>query len=411
MRRILIILVFLIPGHLVMAQSPHGEDFVMDCAACHDPSGWSVSLANVTFDHSTTHFDLEGTHALIDCRECHTSFVFDEVENDCISCHQDVHSQSVGNDCVRCHSTDNWLVDEIPELHEENGFPLLGAHTNLSCVECHINETNLRFDRIGNECISCHLDDFQTAENPNHASAGYSTDCITCHSPLAFEWTAEVVVHDFFPLTLGHDINDCAACHDLNNFSNISPECVACHVNDFTATTNPDHQALGFSNDCAACHTLDPDWNPARLDNHNDFYALNGAHADIANDCVACHMGDYNNTPNTCFGCHQSDYNGADDPNHAQLGFSTDCLECHTEDAWEPSTFDHDGQYFPIFSGPHQGEWNSCTDCHTVAGNFAEFSCLGCHREPNTANKHDGVQGYIHESNACLSCHPQGEAD
>ena len=341
MRRILISLVFLIPGLLVMAQSPHGEDFVMDCAACHDPSGWRVSLANVTFDHGTTHFDLEGTHALIDCRECHTSFVFDEVENDCVSCHMDVHSQSVGNDCVRCHTTDNWLVDEIPELHEENGFPLLGVHTNLSCVECHINETNLRFDRIGNDCASCHLDDYQATQNPSHVAGGYPTDCLPCHSPLS----------------------------------------------------------------------LDTDWQPARFDIHDEFYALNGAHAQIADDCAACHMGDYNNTPNTCFGCHQDDYNMASDPNHAQLSFSTNCIPCHTEDAWEPSTFDHDGAYFPIFSGSHQGEWNSCTDCHTLAGNFAEFSCVGCHREPNTANKHDDVQGYIHESNACLACHPQGEAD
>jgi len=78
---------------------------------------------------------------------------------DCASCHVDIHSQSVGNDCVRCHTSETWLVDNIPELHEENGFPLIGSHSNLSCVECHTSETTLRFDRVGNECISCHRDD------------------------------------------------------------------------------------------------------------------------------------------------------------------------------------------------------------------------------------------------------------
>ena len=45
----------------------------------------------------------------------------------------------------------------------------MGAHSTLSCVECHTSETNLRFDRIGNECISCHRDDYMAAKRPNHS--------------------------------------------------------------------------------------------------------------------------------------------------------------------------------------------------------------------------------------------------
>ena len=45
------------------------------------------------------------------------------------------------------------------------------------------------------------------------------------------------------------------------------------------------------------------------------------------------------------------------DPDHTAAGFSTDCATCHSETAWEPSTFDHDGLYFPIYSGEHDGEW------------------------------------------------------
>jgi hypothetical protein len=134
---------------------------------------------------------------------------------------------------------------------------------------------------------------------------------------------------------------------------------------------------------------------PATCDIHDDFYSLNGAHAVIANDCAACHNRDYNNTPNTCFGCHSDDYNNTTDPDHQALQFSTDCISCHTENEWDPSTFDHDGQYFPIYSGEHQGEWDACTDCHTNPSNYAEFTCITCHTNPETGNEHNGVNGCI----------------
>lgn len=409
MHRLSSIILLLLGCLPVLAQSPHGESLNMDCAACHNADGWDVAWQDVTFDHGTTNFALEGTHGQTDCKLCHTSLVFDEAPLDCASCHADVHSQLVGNDCVRCHNAESWLVDNIPELHEENGFPLIGAHGNLSCVECHLSETNLRFDRIGNECINCHRDDYEGAENPPHATSGFSTNCVECHNPLGFAWEADPIAHDFFPLELGHDIQDCSQCHNTGNFADASPDCFGCHQTDYNESINPSHQALGLSTDCASCHTTDLDWMPAKFEIHDQFYALNGAHSDIADDCVACHNGDYNNTPNTCFGCHQDDYNGVDDPNHSALGFSTECTDCHTEDAWEPSTFDHDGMYFPIFSGEHQGEWDACTDCHTTPGDPKMFSCFKCHLEGPTNGEHNGVSGYAYQSNLCLQCHPDGE--
>lgn len=401
---ILILWGFALP---ILGQSPHGEDLAIDCAACHNPAGWSVDYAEVEYDHDETTFPLEGTHELTDCKLCHTTLVFNEAPMECVSCHTDVHSMSVGNDCARCHTSESWLVDDIPELHEENGFPLIGAHANLSCVECHLAETVVRFDRIGNECISCHREDYLTAENPNHETAGYSTQCTDCHNPLGFGWEADPIAHDFFPLTGGHDIQDCNECHTTGNFSDASPECVSCHQEDYNASVNPSHNSLGLSTDCKTCHTIEPDWQPARFDDHNSYYALNGAHAEIANDCFVCHNGDYNNTPNTCYECHQSDYNNADDPNHVALNFSMDCIECHTEDEWEPSTFVHDG--FPIFNGSHAGEWDTCTDCHTDPNNFEVFSCTICHTRADTDDEHDDVNGYVYNSIDCLQCHPDGE--
>ena len=90
-----------------------------------------------------------------------------------------------------------------------------------------------------------------------------------------------------------------------------------------------------------------------------------------------------------------------------------DCTQCHSEVAWEPSTFDHDAMYFPIYSGNHQNEWTLCSECH-INNDFSTFSCIDCHEhnDPNQlADDHDGVNGYRFESNACYQCHPNGEED
>ena len=112
----------------IKTQSPHGELFRTDCATCHNSSSWDIDIDTFHYDHSEKKFPLDGVHLVVDCKSCHTSLIFNEAPMQCASCHSDLHSMSVGNDCVRCHNTSSWLVDHIPELHEQNGFPLVGAH-------------------------------------------------------------------------------------------------------------------------------------------------------------------------------------------------------------------------------------------------------------------------------------------
>jgi hypothetical protein len=66
--------------------------------------------------------------------------------------------------------------------------------------------------------------------------------------------------------------------------------------------------------------------------------------------------------------------------------------------------------YFPIYSGDHEGEWNSCLECHTDPNNYSVFTCITCHTQADTDDEHplDEVPDYIYESNACLQCHPDG---
>ncbi len=296
LRRLSSLVISLLAVIPLLAQSPHGVGFKMDCVKCHNPAGWSINYQTVQFDHSTTDYELEGTHAQTDCKLCHTTLVFDEAPMDCVSCHTDVHSQAVGNDCARCHNSETWLVNNVTEMHEENGFPLMGAHNNLSCVECHTSETNLRFDRIGNDCISCHQEDFASTQSPNHETAGFSTDCTECHSPLGFGWDSQNIDninHDFFPLTQGHNIQDCSQCHTNGNYSEASPDCVSCHQDDHTGTQNPNHASAGFSTDCVSCHTTNPGWSPANID--HDFFPLTQGHN--VQDCTQCHTtGNYAET-------------------------------------------------------------------------------------------------------------------
>jgi Zn finger protein HypA/HybF involved in hydrogenase expression len=194
-------------------QSPHGEGILGDCSSCHVSENWTEMANPLRFDHDTTRFALLGVHEQVACMNCHESLVFEEVQSDCAACHQDVHSGTVGRDCARCHNENSWLVNIIPEIHEENGFPLTGSHSTLQCIACHNYEIDLRFDRLGNDCANCHMEDFNMAQNPNHIQKGYSHDCTECHDPLAFGWDGQMYEHDFFPLVGGHDKVGCTECH------------------------------------------------------------------------------------------------------------------------------------------------------------------------------------------------------
>jgi hypothetical protein len=112
-----------------------------------------------------------------------------------------------------------------------------------------------------------------------------------------------------------------------------------------------------------------------------------------------------------CFSCHTAKYNATVNPNHLTAKFPTNCEICHSTTAWTPSTYNHDAQFFPIYSGKHQGKWTQCSECHNVPSNYASFSCILCHEHSNKASvdsEHSGNRNYSYVSSACYSCHPRG---
>jgi hypothetical protein len=116
-----------------------------------------------------------------------------------------------------------------------------------------------------------------------------------------------------------------------------------------------------------------------------------------------------------CVTCHLGDYEAADDPVHVGM-MPTTCDDCHSTHAWRPASGLHPESQFPIQSGPHEGV--DCSSCHEPErGPYQEganTNCLSCH--PNSADlrdEHDDEPFFYDTSrpNFCLDCHPRGLAD
>ncbi len=386
------------------------------CDLCHTTNpDWQPALFP---DHNES-YPLLGAHAAIatNCFSCHEGN-YVNTPNLCFSCHTDDYNQTTNpphesaqfsTSCETCHNENAWTPATFD--HDGQYFPIYsGNHleTWTECAECHTTPGNYGLF----SCTDCHDHNQADTDEEHNEVSGYlynSTACFECHPTGSAEGSFNHNSSDF-PLTGAHITTECIECH-ANGYSGTPTICFACHETDFNQSVNPNHNALSIPNDCETCHTTNPDWQPATFPIHNDYYPLEGAHATIASNCFTCHEGNYINTPNLCFSCHADDYNQTTDPNHEAAQFPTKCESCHSETAWTPATFDHDGQYFPIYSGEHQGEWDACSECHTNPGNYSIFTCLTCHEQGETDDEHNDVGGYSYNSLACLECHPDGSAE
>lgn len=163
--------------------SPHGDKFNTPCQECHTEQGWKPLRQNMEFKHSQTRFALRGRHTVVQCVDCHADLNFSHVPEKCQDCHADLHRRKNGAECELCHNTNGWQVS-IHNINEhQDRFPLIGAHALVDCYSCHKVGTVGQFNRFGlsTECVSCHLDSFRKASNPNHQANGFSTECRQCH--------------------------------------------------------------------------------------------------------------------------------------------------------------------------------------------------------------------------------------
>jgi hypothetical protein len=306
-------------------------------------------------------------------------------------------------DCMLCHTEQSW--DEEGRVkdfdHSTTGFDLEGLHSHAKCRDCHKEPV---FAHVGTACVDCHQDIHRGRLGPA---------CEDCHTPAG--WVDRPQMrrdHDAtaLPLVGAHERVDCDACHEgavRSDYVGTPFDCYSCHGDDYHGTTAPDHELSGFGTDCIQCHgVFAATWGSGDFI-HSGAFPLTGAHRTA--ECMACHTDGFAGTPTDCVACHQDDYDGTNDPAHMAAGFPTDCRACHTTNAWTPSTWDHD-PLFPIYSGRHAQEWNTCTDCHTVPSNYAVFECILCHEhnQADTDDDHSEVQDYRYLSTDCFRCHPRG---
>jgi hypothetical protein len=299
-------------------------------------------------------------------------------------------------DCAICHVSSSWTPARPTKAfdHGAHGFPLLGAHQRSECRACH---ATLDFGATESACVGCHLD-------PHQSELG--TDCERCHTPVSFiDRSAMIQTHRTtrFPLIGAHRVTDCETCHPVVaqgklRYVNTPADCESCHLADYLATTDPDHEAAGFPRDCALCHvpTL---WDRARFDHSASAFPLTGAHRALA--CQQCHAAGYAGTPTACASCHMDDYLGTTDPNHQAGGFPTSCDSCHSTTAWSPALFDHSTTTFPL-TGAHVTV--PCQQCHTSGYAGTPTACDSCHMDDYLATTDPNHQA-AGIPTTCQSCH------
>ena len=394
--RILSLLIILIMAGTVFCQSPHEKTLKYDCSLCHQTTDWQVIPSKTEFRHDETAFQLTGQHLLADCRSCHIQLKFNGTKDQCTDCHKDIHASTVGFDCARCHTPQNWIVRDINNLHQVSRFPLTGVHLRTDCNQCHTDYANLNFNIPGINCYDCHSGEYSATKNPNHLAAGFSTECRDCHSINSETWSAENFVHDFFPLTGGHNISGCFNCHKQGGFTGLSKECYSCHQADFESTKNPDHSREGFSTDCTKCHNITA-FIPSTFQHSQTAFPLTGRHINVS--CKSCHISGYASIPSDCYSCHKKDYEGTNDPSHLLANLPKDCLQCHTTNGWDDGNFDHSVGGFPL-TGAHVSL--NCNSCHQDGYAGISQECFSCHMENFNVALNHASQNYPQD---CSMCH------
>ena len=383
--------------------------FSVTCETCHSTDNW----LNAKFDHNATGFPLTGAHMVPPraCTDCHTNNNYNLTSTACISCHltdfQNTNNPShvaggFAQTCQECHSTVAWAPASFD--HNTVNFPLTGAHSvpPRACADCHANNN---FNLTTTACVSCHMKDFQSTTNPNHAAGGFAQTCETCHTTTA--WQPATFDHSktAFPLTGSHTVPPrmCTDCHVNNNYNITVTTCVSCHQTDYNNATTPVLHT-GFPTTCEQCHDT-VQWTDGKFDHSTTGFTLTGLHTVPPRQCTDCHNGSapYSLTSGACATCHMTDYNGTTNPNHKASNFSTSCDQCHSTSSWSNAVFNHNNTGFPL-TGSHTVPPRACTDCH-VNNNYSitVTTCVSCHQtdynNATTPVSHTGLP------TTCEQCH------
>ena len=353
------------------------------------------------------------SHAQItECKACHTAlWETENMADRCAACHTDIAAQmfdvaklhgmitqkNPALSCRDCHPEHRGATASLTDLgentfpHEALGFSLKGHQLTVkneafTCTDCHPEDV-MTF--APDSCDSCHRQ-MDIAFTQAH-TLSFGTDCLACHDGV--DKYGDDFKHSAFVFQLNgkHGDVSCSKCHldarTVADLQSAPQDCYSCHKDD-------DEHSEQFGTDCSACHTPN-NWDDATFDHNLSAFKLEGAHAQV--QCEQCHQnGVFKGTPSTCISCHVEPA--------AHMGqFGTDCVACHSTNAWSPAAFN--GQHtFPLNHG-EEGTV-SCVTCHPSS--YQVYTCYGCHEhtESNISSKHreEGISNFEN----CMECHADG---
>ncbi|WP_456379165.1 cytochrome c3 family protein [Lutibacter sp.] len=236
-----------------------------------------------------------------------------------------------------------------------------------------------------------------------NAHSKLETSCFSCHTPFS-----------------GVSPKKCITCHNVKEIGIITTKGVSIAYEDKNVVF---HQEL-TDEDCLSCHSDHKGvmaFRPVSQFSHTLLQqnALNkcnkchnnpsdNLHSNLTGNCFECHTVNAwtpstfdhdtfftNNVQaqNQCNTCHST-------PNDAlHSNFTGNCIDCHTLKSWTPSTFKHD-EYFK-FDRDHKTE---CTTCH-VNKNYKKYTCYGCHEHSRSNIREEHLEEGIFNYTNCTECH------
>jgi hypothetical protein len=257
--------------------------------------------------------------------------------------------------------------------HDATSFPLLGAHKNLTCAQCHLGG---KYKSLPTACENCHNGQIAYGKPRTHVMTSQS--CNACHQ-----------LSGWIPATFRHDP------------ATATGQCATCH-NGQTAEGKPQSHIV-TTQQCDTCHKTSG-WIPATF--RHDLAAVTGQ----------------------CSTCHNGQKATGKPPNH--LATTQQCDTCHKTTGWIPATFRHDlatvtGQCATCHNGQratgkpqsHLATTLQCDTCHKITGwipatypshdnprligAHTPLECKVCHTQSfSTAFYRDGTQ-----YGSCANCH------
>ncbi len=302
--------------------------FPTTCESCHLPS--HTTFRQATFNHNAA-FPLVGQHAQAACASCHVNNVYQGAPRECVGCHRTAYDRTTAPNhvaagfstaCESCHRATDASFRGAGFNHA-TVFALVGRHAQTACASCHVNNV---YKGTPRDCVGCHRTAYDRTSSPNHAAAGFSTACESCHRATDSSFKGATFNHaTVFALVGRHAQTACASCHVNNVYKGTRRDCVGCHRTAYDRTSSPNHAAAGFPTNCESCHrATDTSFSQGTF-NHR-FPIASGRHKA---SCVTCHQTSSFQTF-TCIVCHEHDRARMDSEHRGRSGYRYDSLACYS---------------------------------------------------------------------------------